>query len=54
MTVGLTAGADTKLRLGTAGAAIFCLEAARRVRANCLDAIADGNCVWKELRVVVL
>ena len=38
-TAGRLAGAETKLRFGTAGAATFCFEARRAVRANDLDAI---------------
>ena len=38
-TTGRLAGAETKLRFGTAGAATFCFEARRAVRAKDLDAI---------------
>jgi len=42
-TTGRLAGAETKLRFGTAGAATFCFEARRAVRANDLDAILCGE-----------
>ena len=55
-TTGLVAGVETKLRFGTAGAATFCLEARRAVRANDLEAIVQyaiasgGVEIWRKVQ----